>query len=410
MFVFVRLGMKNVAATAVANTIASALFDNMSSTDEVHVCYKCKTSKLQNEDKKWLGCDTCSNWAHPQCEFMTGLRVNQKMSYICGECIDHYKQLLHEKKDLGDIHDKLNTMAISLAAVRQEVEGMRGAADAVVSADAQLASTSHDDDEDQSWAQVMSRNKRGRVKKEKKNLLVLRAEQDSVKATDMKEDVSKALEGVQIQDSKFSNNGNIVMNFQNELTRDEAAEKLKSLPVKTTNVRKLKPKIVICNVNEHEIEDDLIKNLVDRNDYLKNIDNVHDKFLLIRKQPAARGTSHYIYKCEPDVRCMLKKNKDKVKLKWGVHTIWDRYYPLVCYHCQRFGHMAEKCKEKDKDPWCFKCAGRHRSDSCVATNPKKCISCVRHKIPETDHSSTDRFCPVRMEEITKITNITDHGY
>ena len=260
---------------------------------------------------------------------------------------------------------------------------------------------------DPAFAEVVSR---ARKKKEKKNLLVVKATDASGKATDKKEEVSKALTGIQIKDSRFTPSGTIVMNFENETTMNEAAKKLESVPDMTTmNVKKLKPKIMICNVREEEIEDDILKTMIDRNDYLKNVDNIHEKIHFIMKKQAAGGTFHYIYKCEPDVRGMINKNKDKVKLQWGIYNIRDRYHPLVCYHCQRYGHIADNCKDKEEDPCCFKCAGNHKSKTCT-TDQRKCINCERRKKSDTKHSATDYSCPVRSEEVDKIINLTDHGF
>ena len=38
--------------------------------------------------------------------------------------------------------------------------------------------------------------------------------------------VSRTLEGVQIKDSKFTSKGDIVMNFENEATLNDAVQKL----------------------------------------------------------------------------------------------------------------------------------------------------------------------------------------
>lgn len=45
----------------------------------------------------------------------------------------------------------------------------------------------------------------------------------------MKSKVSQALQGIQITDSRFTNGGNIVMNFDDEKVRDDAAYKLEAV-------------------------------------------------------------------------------------------------------------------------------------------------------------------------------------
>ena len=51
---------------------------------------------------------------------------------------------------------------------------------------------------------------------------------------------------------------------------------------------------------------------------------------------------HYIMKCSPDVRGAIRKSGDVVYLKWARYTVYDRYYVLTCYHCQRYGHAKKK--------------------------------------------------------------------
>ena len=63
--------------------------------------------------------------------------------------------------------------------------------------------------------------------------------------------VSRTLEGVQIKDSKFTSKGDIVMNFENEATLNDAVQKLGNMAnMMTRSVKKIKPKIMICNVHK----------------------------------------------------------------------------------------------------------------------------------------------------------------
>ena len=202
------------------------------------------------------------------------------------------------------------------------------------------------------------------------------------------------------------------MNFENETVRDEAAQKLEVIDeVTTKSVKKLKPKIMICNVPQEESKDMLIENLIDRNGYLQAIPEVQSKIELIFKKPAAGGTQHYILKCDPDVRELIYKNNDKVKLEWGIYKVRDRYHALICYYCQRYGHMEDKCtaKQNGEDPHCYKCAGNHKSKDC-GNIERKCINCIRFKKPAHDHNANYSGCPVLESELERIRNSTAHGY
>lgn len=177
-------------------------------------------------------------------------------------------------------------------------------------------------------------------------------------------------------------------------------------------MRKLKPKITICNVNREEESDKIVKTLVDRNDYLKGVTDAESKVDLLFGKPAAGGTKHYIIKCDPEIRELIHKNHDQVKLEWGVYSVRDRYTATVCYHCQRFGHIAENCpaKTKGEAPVCAKCAGTHNTRDCTST-VKKCINCMRFKKGDCEHWSNDmRCCVVLQEELQRIRSSTENGY
>ena len=202
------------------------------------------------------------------------------------------------------------------------------------------------------------------------------------------------------------------MNITSENEANDATVKLQAVgQVNTSRVKKVKPKIMICNVNKEEELDDVKKTLIEKNDFLQNVEDIEEKIQLLFHKEAAGNTRHYIFKCEPEIRALIHRHGDRVFLQWGSYFIRDRYHLVTCYHCQRFGHIANKCPDvtKNADPICFKCAGNHRSTSCT-NQEKKCINCVRHKKNQTGHSVNESTCPVLLAELKRIQDMTDHGY
>lgn len=59
------------------------------------------------------------------------------------------------------------------------------------------------------------------------------------KDTGRKKDVATALADFLTHDSKFTTGGNIVMNFDNEPARNEAAERLKTVDRVISNVKRI---------------------------------------------------------------------------------------------------------------------------------------------------------------------------
>jgi hypothetical protein len=60
--------------------------------------------------------------------------------------------------------------------------------------------------------------------------------------------------------------------------------------------------------------------------------------------------------------------------------------PLRCLKCQKFGHMAAKCKESSDT--CSQCGGPHHFQACDQKEKMHCVSCG-----VSDHCSWDRKCP-----------------
>ena len=61
--------------------------------------------------------------------------------------------------------------------------------------------------------------------------------------------------------------------------------------------------------------------------------------------------------------------------------------PMRCFKCNRFGHAASKCKNKDR---CSRCGGEHTWKTCE--NNQKCVSCGGNQ------SAASKICPNYAEE------------
>lgn len=373
-------------------------------------CYLCKGD--HGDITKWIGCSSCENWAHIKCANLGGIKVEniKLITWVCRNCVTelsavrdmmtrfefYTKKVVLQMKEMTENVEKLMTkFEEKIDTVNVKLE------DVATMKQAEQASS-----ETGMWVDVVKR----KSKQAKKNLLVVRTEDGEEKVIERKKDVSRALEGVQVTDARFTKAGNIVMNFENEHIRDEAAKKLENVNNVTTKVvKKLKPKIMICNVQKEENQDMIVKTLIERNDYLQSVSGIENMIEKIFIKQAAGDTLHYILRCDPRVRELIHKNNDKVKLEWGVYKVRDRYHTLMCYHCQRYGHIQANCIHKDDDPYCFKCAGSHKSRDCTSS-VKKCINCMRYKKCDLNHSANGYGCSVLQSEIEKIRNITDHGY
>ena len=242
-----------------------------------------------------------------------------------------------------------------------------------------------------------------------KNLVIVESTDEQANIGQKKEELADALKGVQITDTRFSDK-KIIMNFSTESEMNTAMSKLSTVKdVKTMNrTRKMTPKVMICNVYKDERKEDLIKNMIERNVFLKHITDIGEKITLMFEKKAAGNTVHYIVKCDPEIRKLIMNNGARIKLEWGVYNVRDRYWVNVCHHCQRYGHIEKYCTAKEEPPFCRHCGDRHKSDECNAT-AKKCINCVRYRYPETNHEVGDKRCRALAIERQNVVSHTDLG-
>lgn len=399
----------------------AAMAGASSECESAVACEQCLVCHGKNDGKvKWLLCLKCRKGGHTTCTRMAGVKANASdINWVCDPCaleIKNEAQIRTEvnvmKSEIVEIKNMLkainlpqNVHASVMAALPALTDGVASAVEGAVSSQSERELN---DDTGSSWATLVSRGRKRGVQENSKNLLILKANGTDT-AADLKSEVENALSGIQISDSKFTTKGNIVMNFESKERRNEAQHKLQAVKNATVfSAKQMDPKIMICNVAEQENEGSIVNLLIERNN-LEVIDDIEDKLKIVLKKPAAGGTVHYIIKCTPEVRAHVRKMGDKVKLKWGVYRVLDRYHPFMCYHCLKFGHKSENCQSKAKGqgPHCYKCAGNHEGRTCLS-EVRKCFNCAEVK-RQDNHSVSGLSCPIFAAEVNRIRLSTDHG-
>ncbi|KAK3887762.1 hypothetical protein Pcinc_008148 [Petrolisthes cinctipes] len=337
---------------------------------------------------KWLKCLKCKLGGHSTCTRMTGLKSNaSEVKWVCDPCALVINSEVHLREEINVMTDGVTQAveeAVSAQSGQVEKDGMN-------------------------WAEVVSRCRKRKRTQKNKNLLIIKAK-GSKKAVDMNKEVEELLSDVQIMDSKFTNKENIVINLESEEKRNAAQNKLHEVGnLIVSNGKRWDPKIMVCNVARNEDKESLIEEIIVRNN-LESIDGVINKIQIVSERPAAGGTVHYVLKCDPEVRARIHGMNDKLKLKWGVHQVYDRYFPLLCYHCLKFGHKSDscQCKVKGHAPHCYKCAGQHEGRSCQS-DVRKCFNCAASK-RQSEHSVSSLSCPIFTSEVNRIRLNTNHGF
>ena len=97
-----------------------------------------------------------------------------------------------------------------------------------------------------------------------------------------------------------------------------------------------------------------------------------------KKTDRNQKQKHMTLKCSPCIRKVIRDNADQLYLESQAYSVHDTYRIIICHYCQKYGHIAKKCPDKNenKPSTCGKCAGIHETQNCNGTE-KKCVNCVR---------------------------------
>ena len=183
----------------------------------------------------------------------------ERVNWVCTPCLDKLKFYLSEGESFNKKLDKYHKdIEEKLHDVDSKVESVKDMLTKVEKIAEQSTPSFSSPSCPSTYAGVT-----------KKHLLVVQSTVNTQKATEKKNEISDALQGLQIVDTMFKQSGNIILNFETEQQRDEAAAKVDLLDnLSATKTKKFFPKIMICNVSTEEDKDDLVQTIIERNNYL----------------------------------------------------------------------------------------------------------------------------------------------
>ena len=389
-------------------------------SDNCEVC-----GLVGGKDKDWIGCSYCKAWFHLKCVGLEGMKEKfiSRINWACDACDGKIKtcdsrmemmqaEIASLKTKNADLDaknaDLVAKLSVAQTYVPLEPPGLSIAyMDAKFSKIESMIDGLSNGSNDRSYASAVKQ----------KNLLAIKSCKDGWKAAEKKKEVADILADFTILDTKFPPNGNIIMNFKDKDTRDRAAQEIggKIPDTEVNRVGYLKPKFMLCNVHLEEEDinttdkDDIIRKIINRNDFLKNMADINSKIEFLFTRPSAANTHHLVFKCDPEVRKAIHDHNDEIKLAFAVYHVRDRYHVRICSYCQRFGHLEKDCPHKNQDPYCGKCGENHATKDCEADH-EKCINCVRRKKSHTNHKVGNKHCESLLDEHRKIAAKTDHGY
>lgn len=130
----------------------------------------------------------------------------------------------------------------------------------------------------------------------------------------------------------------------------------------------LKPRVKVFKV-DGIAETAVIDELKERNDWLSHNDIVVKKVI----KPKNTECEYFDVVLEVDRDCFDKMmDSGRVKMGWRTCRVVHHVHLTRCFKCCGYGHVAEKCTNKQA---CAKCSGEHKTSDCDKKNKIQCINC-----------------------------------
>jgi hypothetical protein len=215
---------------------------------------------------------------------------------------------------------------------------------------------------------------------------------------------------VGINKFRVLNNGNIIIgtNTKHEIEALEKEIATKCGGELEATVHKLrKPRLIVYNIPDdislRNLEDTL---LTQNTDLGLTKGDIVAKFDFTTKNK----NRNLVIEVEAKVRNILLQSK--IKLGWYICKVEDYVVATRCFHCSRYNHRHNECKNQEACPIC---AGAHRLKDCAAEpNSYKCVNCAiynkynPHKNICTNHSSLDKKCPSMIAILERYRRNTEY--
>ena len=445
------------SVTELGEVCIKAMADKCESKQK-HESYPCWVCSNNVSSGASVGCEDCDAWAHAKCVKLPdnvigylnkGYRIGIKVH--CDSCLSKKDQngVLKEIRELKQImetqRDHIHILTGNIDNVNKEMKLMT-AEMKQMTAEMKLIK-----DENKGLKKICSEirdenmNAKSRIPATNtqtpsyaniaKNALIVKSA-DSGSITEKKVQIAKALSEVPIDKTRETTNGALIMNFRDKTNMEKAKKAIDDASNNIGTTTKIgntyAPRVMLTYMNltkDNDDDDDadvddvdtrdifkkrIIEGLVRKNECLKNGFQHEDDLRVVQMRETSKNKKlkHVTLKCSPRIRKVIKDNNDQLYFESQVYKVYDSYHVIICHHCQKMGHMASKCPDKNdgKSPICGKCAGTHETRKCNEIE-KKCVNCIRRGMTvDTDHGTYDKNCPVYQMEKTRVQNNTDNGY
>ena len=398
--------------------VCSAVMTNKRETKQKHEVFPCWVCSNNITIESSVGCEDCNAWAHAKCvnlpeSFIGYMNKGKEIKIIaqCGSCeskpqnevmkeIRELKQNMETQKDetqklfaaqrdlihiltgnIDNLNKEMKLMTTEIKQIKDENKGLK-----------KICSEIRDENMNARGRMPTTNSQTPSYANIAKNALIVKSA-DSGSITEKKVRIAKALSDVPIDKTRETTNGVLIMNFRDKTNMEKAKKAIDdadNMGTTTEIGNTYAPRIMLTYMNLTKEDDDddddddardrlktrIIEGLVRKNECLKNEIQFEDDLRVIQVRKTSKNKKHKLVtlKCSPRIRKIIKDNNDQLYFESQVYRVYDSYHVVICQHCQKVGHIASKCPDKNdgNPPICGKCAGTHKTRKCNVTEKKMC--------------------------------------
>ena len=258
-----------------------------------------------------------------------------------------------------------------------------------------------------------------------KSALVVKpdVEGNKVNLNTVKKIVSNA--GIPVDSVIESSNGETFVNLPDAESRDRVSqlleEKHAANPVvklhsklPSVAIMGITAKHMLNDANEEMTPEDIEESIHNQNKSIaEKIDQGSElKVVFVRKPPRGKKFYNVVVRVSPDIRDLIKRNRNKLHIGVSVHKIVDRFHVRRCNRCMEFGHYADRCESEHVV--CGFCAKDHMSDECPDKHKDhrhhKCINCSAVNKNAFGHPAFWTKCPTYVAAQEKMKKTISYDY
>ena len=167
------------------------------------------------------------------------------------------------------------------------------------------------------------------------------------------------------------------------------------------------PKILIFGLNISD-KKQVVEDIFNQNEEIAGNDIFEQQFRPSHSWSRNKKLHNWVIEVDPIIRKKIIDNGSRLYNQWQTHRVVDYIDATRCFKCQRYGHVAKHCLQKEET--CGHCSMQgHSFKVCPNVNdPPTCPPCKQNKLPVA-HRIADKTCPTFLKAAKQQLLRTNYG-